>query len=65
MFYIKFFCNLTDVSNQQNNDEFDVSDLSSAQSNFMETSNNDETLINVAEEQLNINNDVPQSNKYG
>jgi len=52
-----------DVSNQQNNDEFDVSDLSSAQSNFMETSNNDETLINVAEEQLNINNDVPQSNK--
>ena len=65
MFYIKFFCNLTDVSNQQNNDEFDVSDLSSAQSNFMETSNNDETLINVAEDQLNVNNDVPQPNKYG
>ena len=65
MFYIKVFCNLTDVGNQQNNDEFNVSDLSSAQSNFMETSNNDETLINVAEEQLNINNDVPQSNKYG
>ena len=31
----------------------------------METTNNDETLINVAEEQLNVNKDVPQSNKYG
>jgi len=52
-----------DVSNQQSNDEFNASDLSSAQSNFMETTNNDETLINVAEEQLNVNKDVPQSNK--
>lgn len=52
-----------DINDQQNNDKFDVSDLSSAQSNFMETTNNDETLISLAEEQLNSNNDISQSNK--